>query len=254
MNKRQKNAVHGGVSNLQRGFSLIELMLTVAILLMVMAGVFGEIGKLQKVSRDEDLKREMFQNAREFMDQMGRDLHGSGSPNKRQFSPPPTDNQDRIAVGLVSLSSQEIIFEGDVHGDGLVSSVAYKYTTAVPAGSNATCPCLLRAEIAKLNNTAPTAQATTANYYVALENVVAPTAGTPIFSFYDNTGAAVTWAGWNTSPTPTAIDISASPGATTIAGIRTVRVFINVQAATPDLDLARRTAASLTQEVRLNNY
>ena len=42
-----------------RGFSLIELMVTVAILLMVMAGVFGEVGKMQKVSRDEDLKREL---------------------------------------------------------------------------------------------------------------------------------------------------------------------------------------------------
>lgn len=228
------------------GFSLIELMVTVAILLMVMAGVFGEVGKLQKVSRDEDLKRELFQNAREFMDQFARDAHASGSPNVRQYSiggAALPDTDQRIAVGLVKISSNEIIFEGDVHGDGLVDDVGYRYAAAVAGYS---CPCLQRSEINKAN-VSPTAQNVAPNYYVALENVLAPTANTPVFSFYDVSGVQVNSAG-------TAIDISTTTDAATIAKIRSVRVFINVQASTPDLQLARRTASSLTQEVRFNNY
>jgi prepilin-type N-terminal cleavage/methylation domain-containing protein len=231
----------------QGGFSLIELMVTVAILLMVMAGVFGEVGKMQKVSRDEDLKRELFQNAREFMDQFARDAHASGAPNVRQFSiggAALADTDNRVAVGLVKVSSTEVIFEGDVHGDGLVDSVGYRYV-ATAAGFS--CPCLQRSEINKANGVSPSAQNVAPNYYVALENVLAPTAGTPIFTFFDISGNQVNAGGG-------AIDISTTANTTTIATIRSVRVFINVQASTPDLELARRTASSLTQEVRFNNF
>jgi len=240
-----------GRKRAEAGFSLIELLMTVAILLMVMAGVFGEVGRMQKVSRDEDLKRELFQNAREFMDQFARDAHASGSPNVRQYSNagaslPDTDN--RIAVGLVKISSTEIVFEGDVHGDGLVDSVGYRYVTA-PTVVVPPCPCLQRAEINKFNGTSPTGQVAllTPSYYAALENVLAPTANTPVFSYFDISGNQVNAGGG-------AIDISTAAGAATIATIRSVRVFINVQASTPDLQLARRTASSLTQEVRFNNY
>jgi type II secretory pathway pseudopilin PulG len=231
----------------EAGFSLVELLVTVGILLMVMAGVFGEVGRLQKVSRDEDLKRELFQNAREFMDQFARDAHSAGSPNVRQFSTAGvalTDTDNRIAAGLVKVSSTEIIFEGDVHGDGLVDSVGYRY---MPAVAGFSCPCLQRSEINKANGVSPTAQNVAANYYVALENVLAPTAGTPAFSFFDISGNQVNAGGG-------AIDVSSAANAATIATIRSVRVFINVQASTPDLQLARRTASSLTQEVRFNNY
>jgi prepilin-type N-terminal cleavage/methylation domain-containing protein len=247
MMKRTAN-MRGRQRNSQAGFSLIELIVSVAILLMVMAGVFSEIGKLQKVSRDEDLKRELFQNAREFMDQFSRDLHGSGSPNARNFVTG-GDNNDYVAVGLVKVGKDEIEFEGDVHGDGVVSAVSYQYTANAYGGqSNVSCPCLERAETSKTSN-APLSQTTvtgTTNHYVALENVLAPTNTTPVFSYFDRNGA-------NLGIT-TAIDISTPANAAIIASIRSVRVFINVQAATPDLELARRTASALTQQVKLNNY
>jgi prepilin-type N-terminal cleavage/methylation domain-containing protein len=234
----------------QSGFSLIELMISVAILLAVMAGVFAEIGKLQKVSRDEDLKRELFQNAREFLDQFSRDLHSSGSPNQRNFITG-SDNKDYVAVGLVKVGDSEIDFEGDVHGDGVVSAVSYRYWAATfgTASCALTSPCLLRAEITKLDNTAPLSQADvigTGNHYVALENVLAPTTNTPVFSYFDKNGT-------NLNIT-TPIDISTTPGAQTIASIRSIRVFINVQANSPDLEIARKTASALTEQVKLNNY
>ncbi|MFL6299847.1 MAG: type II secretion system protein [Terriglobales bacterium] len=231
------------------GFSLIELMVSVAILLAVMAGVFSEVAKLQKVSRDEDLKRELFQNAREFLDQFSRDVHGSGSPNQRNFVTA-NDSKAYVAVGLVKVGDSELDFEGDVHGDGLVSSVSYRYTAAAFTGqTTVTCPCIERAEISKLDNTAPMNQADVTgngNHYAALQNVLAPTNTTPIFSYFDKNGA-------NLNIT-TPIDISSVAGAQTISQIRSIRVFINVQAATPDLEIARKTASALTEEVKLNNY
>jgi prepilin-type N-terminal cleavage/methylation domain-containing protein len=233
----------------QSGFSLIELMISVAILLAVMAGVFAEIGKLQKVSRDEDLKRELFQNAREFLDQFSRDVHGSGSPNQRNFITG-SDTNDYVAVGLVKVGDSEIDFEGDVHGDGVVSAVSYRYTAAAYTGqSTVTCPCVERAEITKANGTAPLSQldiAGTGNHYVALENVLTPTSTTPVFSYFDKNG--------NNLNITTPIDISTAANATTIASIRSIRVFINVQANSPDLEIARKTASALTEEVKLNNY
>src|SRR5436305_2278835 len=173
------------------GFSLIELMVSVAILLAVMAGVFAEIAKLEKVSRDEDLKRELFQNAREFLDQFSRDLHGSGAPNQRNFITG-NDSNDYVAVGLVKVGDSELDFEGDVHGDGVVSAVSYVYTAAAFAGqTNINCPCIERAEITKIGGTAPLNQsnvASTVNHYAALENVLVPTGGTPVFSYFDKNG------------------------------------------------------------------
>ena len=51
-----------------------------------------------------------------------------------------------------------------------------------------------------------------------------------------------------------AIDISNATDAAKIGKIRSVRVFINVQANSPDLEIARKTASALTEEVKLNNY
>jgi len=152
-------------------------------------------------------------------------------------------------VGLVSVSPNEIIFEGDVHGDGLVDVVGYRYISGALAPAGYNCPCLQRAEINKQNGTNPTGQIALLrpNYYVALENVLAPTANTPILSYFDVTALPVNAGGG-------AIDVSTGANATIISTIRSVRVFINVQASTPDLQLARRTASSLTQEVRFNNF
>ena len=54
----------------QKGFSLIELLVATAVLLLMMAGVFAQIGKMQKASQREEVKRDMFQNGREVMDQL----------------------------------------------------------------------------------------------------------------------------------------------------------------------------------------
>ena len=246
----------------QKGFSLIELLVATAVLLLMMAGVFAQISKMQQASQREDVKRDMFQNGREVMDQLNRDLHSAGFPNKNMYTRTATlggsaianpDNTSGSAVGLVMASPTQVMFEGDVDNDGVVDSVAYAYQTAAPAGTPAgiTCTaalgCFSRAQIAKLaGSPLPTGsggvQTTLANYRVALENVTAPAANSPVFAYFDAAGNAV--------------DASAglAYGSTALASIRTIKVTLNLQGASPDLQTRQRPAATLTLTSRLSNY
>ena len=70
----------------QHGFSLIELIVSTGILLLLMGGVFSQVAKMQSFSRNEEKKRDMFQNVREVLDQMNRDIHAAGYPNATQFN------------------------------------------------------------------------------------------------------------------------------------------------------------------------
>ena len=59
----------------ERGFSLIELMVVVAILTLVMGVVFAAIANVQKRYRTEEGRVDTMQNAREFVDQIGRKMN-----------------------------------------------------------------------------------------------------------------------------------------------------------------------------------
>src|SRR4051812_21948860 len=191
----------------EKGFSLIELLVATAVLLLMMAGVFAQIGKMQKASQREEVKRDMFQNGREVMDQLNRDLHSAGFPNRNMYTRSATwgsavanpDVRSFSAVGLVLASPTQIMFEGDIDNDGIVDSVAYGYQTAAPAGTpagiscTAALGCFCRAQTKKLDaGPLPTTnggtQLTLGNYRVALENVTAPAANSPVFSYFDASG------------------------------------------------------------------
>src|SRR3954463_5567682 len=220
----------------QKGFSLIELLVSVGILLFMMAVVFREVSKLQDMSRTEDMKRDVVQNAREGLDQLSRDVHTAGFPSKRMFhnsssytacniSPcvnvnaTPENDPAVATAGFVVIANNEFVVEGDVDGDGAVDSVGYR---VIPnAAANPTCPCLQRSQVNKVTgDPRPTgwggSQNTTANYSTILENVVDPGNQT-YFTYYSSTGSAI------------------SPGAagTTFPNvsnlIRTVQVTLTVQ-------------------------
>src|SRR5262249_38304026 len=57
-----------------RGFSLIELMMVLVVFLVVMGSIFRLMSNATARSSTEQAKLDMFQEAREFMDQMSRDL------------------------------------------------------------------------------------------------------------------------------------------------------------------------------------
>src|SRR6266478_5164853 len=138
----------------QGGFSLIELLLVIAILGLVVGAVFSQVGVAQQRLNAEEIKLDDFQQARDFVDQFFRDINQAGSPNIRmydptsagftQFATPYNTYDSRLAVGLVSIGTNAITFEGAVNGIGTVQSVTYKINGA------GTCTyCLFRSQVDK---------------------------------------------------------------------------------------------------------
>jgi prepilin-type N-terminal cleavage/methylation domain-containing protein len=167
----------------QGGFTLLELMIVCAVLAIVLGAVFQGISTITQRSQAEQVKVDLTQAGREFVDEFERDLHQAGYPNCRLVTSPgglncPADitqlavaQNPAVAVGLVYVDNTKIIFEGDMEGDGIVDSVEYKLVDANGANPPASCPCTLqRNEIAKAAGN-PWTQGPR-NFYQELQNVV----------------------------------------------------------------------------------
>lgn len=259
------------VRNRQKGFSLIELLTVVVILMLVTGVVFQQIDMVQKRGRQEDVKMDLTQESREFVDQMVRDIHTSGYPNKRMYLVGLlTNNDNRTAVGLVQVTPTSLWFEGDVDGDGQVDSIQYQLQS-----NGGSCPCTIRrSQVVKVNGTEPWNQAS--NFNMEANNVVnsggtVPIAGNatlasgvvsndtlygaykaaPIFRAYDVNGLECGSAGALCGTLPQ--DLKNNP--TVMSTIKTIRITINVLAgpAGADFDTRMRPAVSMTAAARINN-
>src|SRR5437868_15219379 len=138
-----------------QGATLVELMVALAVLGLVMAGVFGQLGAATQRLTAEQVKVDNFDEARDFVDQFFRDINQIGYPNGRMMSflamspasaLTASQADSRVAVGLVKIENNAIWFEGDVNGSGVVQSVQYKVN-----GANLTvCSlCLQRSSVDK---------------------------------------------------------------------------------------------------------
>ncbi len=222
------------------GFSLLELMIVLIILLSISAAIFQTINLTTQRSSAEQTKIDMFQEAREFMDQMSRDLRQAGYPNPRNMDPvvfsvlalvpPQPIIYDRhAAAGIVKVDTGDLWFEGDVDGNGTVSVVRYHLDSS---GTN--CPCLKRSQLDKIDGNPLTGQ-TTEVYQVEVQGVL----NTDIFSAYTN-GAAL------------GLPVSTAVGSS-LAAVDTVQAKLTLQAAIADPQTRQKPTATLVTTVRLNN-
>ena len=235
-------------SRRQRGFSLIELMITLIVLTIIMAAIFQQIDLVQQRSFVEQTKLDMFQEAREFMDQMQRDLHQAGYPNQRNFGTgiltvsaarpsSPYSNDSRVAAGLTKVDVGDLWFEGDVDGTGTVSVVHYHLQS-----TGTGCPCLMRSHAAKISGDPLTGQSTP-TYDVEIQNVQNGSSTNPIFYAYAHN------AGGTASTLP--LDFNANSSA--LAGIDTIMVVLTVQSTVPDPKTRLFPITTLVSTVKLNN-
>src|ERR1041384_5382482 len=98
----------------QAGFSMIEMVVACGITTVIMGAIFSQIIQSQKFSASQAAKLDLFQESRQFMDQMSRDLRAAGYPITRNFQADPADpaqNSSQEAVGLVKLDRGELWFE-----------------------------------------------------------------------------------------------------------------------------------------------
>jgi prepilin-type N-terminal cleavage/methylation domain-containing protein len=221
----------------QEGFSLIEMMIVLAIITIIMGSVFKSIDLTQRTSRSQQVKLDLTQQAREFVDQLTRDLRNAGYPYQRNMANgvadpnnaaynlvSPTDPNN--APGLIFVDNSSLWFAGNVDGQaGLngtakVSIVRYDY---VAAGTG--CPCLRRTEFQR-NGGDPLTDASTPGGTVSQLEIQGVQNGTgaadAIFTVYDDTGTAIT------------LPIDFDNNAATIAGINSLKVVLTVQAGQPD--------------------
>jgi prepilin-type N-terminal cleavage/methylation domain-containing protein len=175
-----------------RGFTFIELMVSMAILTVVVGVVVEGLTKLMQRNKMETTKVDLTQESREFMDQIVNDIHQSGYPSAKLFDPAtllPASNPlncnlyVQVACGLVNVTPSSLQFEGDVDGTGTVSEVFIQLNPL-----NGPCPCIIqRGAVSKAlwqGGTAP-------SYYTEVNNVN----NTNIFQGYDNGGNNVLLAG-----------------------------------------------------------
>jgi prepilin-type N-terminal cleavage/methylation domain-containing protein len=221
MNKNKQNSR-------QRGFTLIELLMVVLLLSIVVGAVFSQIDRAQVRYRVEDQKVDLTQQEREFIDQFTRDLHQAGYPSAAMYGGIGTANQ--IALGLISLSNNDIVIEGDVDGDGAVDTVEYSYFdgSGWPAGGAPNpCPCIRRSQVQKGN------AASAATTFTQVQNVV----GTSFFTAFDAGGGTIT--------------LPASPS--DLPKIKTVQITLTTQGAAQDSDAHNSIQVTMTGMARLVN-
>src|SRR3984893_5661717 len=228
----------------QNGFSLLEMMVVVVILGIVTAGLFAQIDSAQQRAFSEQIKLDNFQEARDFVDQFFRDVNQIGYPNSRivdttsaSWSPAlasPLINDNRLAIGLVKIDANEIRFEGDMNGDGVVQSVIYMIN-----GSGTCALCLHRSQVDKISADPLTGQ--TQNWGTEANDVIS----NPIFSYFQADGTQVT---------ALPVDISTAAGAQIIASIKTIQISLLIRNNTVLDPKSRQPIETTFQgEVSLNN-
>jgi type II secretory pathway pseudopilin PulG len=150
----------------QAGFTLIELMVSVAIFMLICGAIFELMGTTQKRFRTESQVLGAFEEARLGLDQIVRDVNDSGYPPQNHFSgnalatafaaspiawspnyAPTTPCQIGTAGGgtCASPGDFDMIVEGDVDGSG-VQWIHYQlqgttlFRGAIPKGGAGTDP------------------------------------------------------------------------------------------------------------------
>jgi|GEM_PF-834073 len=251
------------------GFTLIEMMVAIGLLTLIMAIVFSNIDMVQKRYNIEDAKTDSIQESREFLDQITRDLSTAGFPNGTMYKNTniPADIATSKAVGLVAISATDIIFEGDLDGDGSANVIEYQLDNTANSGN---CPCAIkRSVVAKDGSTATLSL--TPTFDTEVQRVVNSTGNgnspytisgkdskgntfdtvyvnfkyNPVFEYYDITGTKITGV-------PNDLSTSGSPSNQTtgsafslLARVRTVVVTINVVSTIPDQQTQQYPAFSL---------
>lgn len=233
----------------EAGFSLIELLMVVAILSIVLGVVLRQVMVVQQRSQTEAVKLDMTQQAREGLDQMIHDIHMAGYPNAKMYYSSalasPINNNAVVAAGcnpstggctgatsglvyIVGGSTPQIWMEGDMDGDGQVDVVRYRYVATSTESNN--CPCIERGWSSPKVAGDPVSF-TGVTWHVAIENV-----NSLSFTAYNSSG--------NTVSLSSALDIDNTPG--TIELIRTLAITISVKGSSLDMPTKQYPAVVLS--------
>lgn len=227
------------------GFTLIEMLVSLAILVTITGAVFEQINSMQKKSASAAVNVDLNQQARDFMSQTVRDLHMAGYPTASMYSVDPLARPSMVANRLVRVSSTEILLEGDVNNDGAVESVDISYVASDP--NDPTCPCIRRSAQPKID--ADSLNQPTNVLYTETQQVFPPgtqpgQSGEDLFAYYDQNG--------NTVDLSTGSDLSTPQGAANLAKIKTVKINLSLLTNQRDPLTGNFVRTSMSASSRLN--
>lgn len=202
------------------GFTLMEVLVSLAILVTVTGAVFEQINSMQRKSASEAVNVDLTQQSRDFVNQTVHDLHMAGYPGPGMYSNPLV-HPSLVAYGLIRVSPTEILMEGDVNNDGAVESVDIVYVASDPNDPN--CPCIRRSSQPKIDADSfnqPTNLLYTETQQVFPPGTGAGQSGEDLFAYYDQNGNPV-----NLS---TGSDRSTDNGIANLASIKTVKINLSL--------------------------
>lgn len=159
-----------------RGFSLLELLIVLAVFSFIVGGIFNNLAQSQKRYQFDQEVAEVQQTARNAVDIMEREIKLAGFPIPSYYDSAlnwTSANSERVAAGFITLGATNLVFEADLAEDGIVDRVEYRLngTTLERSAQNKTA-----------GGGAPTAV-----YQTLATNVTALT-----FSYLNSTGSATT--------------------------------------------------------------
>jgi prepilin-type N-terminal cleavage/methylation domain-containing protein len=218
----------------QLGFSMLEVMLVVAILTVVLAVVVRGAIQLQRRKTVDTSKVDLTQQTRQFMDQVVKDLHHAGYPSIRMLDPAvAAANPALYAQGIVSIDSNAIVFEGDVDGSGKVSVVFVQLNPL-----NGPCPCILqRGSVYKADFLAGNMP----QYYTQVDNVMNLNPFTAIL----NDG--------NLPELPCSIAGGGCPDGNGMENIKAVGLTVNERTAALSTEDSTFSTITMSSEAKINN-
>jgi type II secretory pathway pseudopilin PulG len=279
MQTKTHNSSPGGKG--QQGFSAVEMLLSIILLMAVLGVVVRGMTDMQRRNFSESSKMDAVQDTRDFIDQMVRDVHDVGYPPARAVgvvgavpnaTPYCTDslgtgvvnapvrNNISIACGIVSYSQTAVVYEADLDGTGTVSVV---FLNLVSNAGN--CPCTLqRGVVTKAQWVAN--PAIPPQYFTTVNGVLNSGNGAGAATFPLVVGAPGNYAAYATSDVFDAYDANGVPiaaactlGSVGVAGtnpdcsqIRSLQISVNVAPAYADPTTKQLPVYSLTSKARIN--
>ena len=234
------------------GFSLLEMVVALAILLIVLGVVFRGVSELQQRNSAESSKVDTMQEARDFVDQMVRDIHDVGYPPGRvEAGNPSCINNVNVSCGLIFFSNTQIKYEADLDGTGTV----YQIWMQLLAPASGKCPCILQRGVvtkqAALGGQAPT-------YFTEVNGVLNSGNGAGAATYPVSLPGAGTYATYAPADVFDAYDVNANPVTGCIDGlscssVRSLQITANVVPTNMDIVSKTYPVVSITSKARLNN-
>ena len=244
-------------SRRQRGFSLLEMIVSLAILSTVLAVVLQGVVTMQSRNSEETNKVDLTQQSREFMDQIVNDLRQSGYPRSGMFDPtslvPPVGVPQpgpgspancaqyfAIACGVLYLDANNVQFEADVDGTGVSEEWIQLVQTNGVATPCQTPPCVIqRGTLPKSQCTLTPVFTCPAPIYYTEVNGVMNTNG--VFTAYDNNGNNLNWSFPITNATASGLNL------------RAIGITLYLQSQQPDPQTHAFPTVTMVSTARVND-